>query len=221
MDVDLTFTTPGSMLVHGPPGSGKTTFCAQMFENYTKVTGAKLPIKKFTLFYSNWQEDLYTRLLKALPKDCETNCIHGFNRGHTDADYFQAPTGGIHAVVFDDLNVVFKNKELAAFLFKLCTVMMRHERIHAVIILHSLFSTQMPFLADLRKNVTEIVLLNGTSGATLHSLAKELMPEKPSTLITMAKDAFSHYGHLIISTRSKHPYRTNYFAEIPSIYVPD
>ena len=219
--IDFTVSTPGSILVQGPAGSGKTSFCVELLEQYPKVTGAKLPIKKFTLFYSHWQEELYTRMLRALPKDCEVNCVEGFTKDNTNADEFQAPEGGIHVVVFDDLNIVFKNKDLAGFLFKMCTVMMRHQRIHAIVILHSLFSTQMPFLADLRKNVTEIVLMNGTSGATLQSLAKELMPERPGTLVTMAKDAFSHYGHLIISPRSKFPYRTNYFAEIPITYVPD
>ena len=102
-------TSPGAAIVHGPAGSGKSTFCAQLLEQYPKVTGAKLPIKQFTLFYSNWQEELYSRMLRALPKDCAVKCIEGFTKEHAKGQ-FQAPAGGVHVVVFDDLNLVFKNK---------------------------------------------------------------------------------------------------------------
>lgn len=217
---DFRLACPSATLLSGPPGSGKTVFLTNYVKRFKDLTDTQEPIVKFTLFFGTWQEELYDGILKSLPVDCKSQCYEGIPlEVINNKDYFKRPDIGIHLCIFDDVSRCFKDKDVSSFVFKLVTVLARHNNIQLFIVLHCLHSTDLRVVPDLRKNVNYIIIFNGISFMTLNSLSREILPCRPHVFLAIVKQVFMDCSHLVIALRSKFTFRSHIFDKYPRVHV--
>ena len=210
---ELRLDQPGTIMVYGRSGIGKTTLCDQIIRERKYVF--KNTVKSLFLVYSSWQEKTYGKWRKSFKNNFRAHqgWIDGLSK-----EIFKARNNKseLMLLVLDDVSHQITKKQFQEEILSMVNVKARHCNTIIIILSQqlSMVGTQGEVLRAITRNSNGIVLFaNPLDGVALRTLSLNIFAgeKKPGTALASVLELNSILNgkYLFIDLHATSPVATN------------
>ena len=191
---EFQFLHPFCCIISGPSFSGKTFLVKNLLHNCVSIINT--PPEKIIWLYKHWQP-LYDEISeKVIPK---VEFIRGVPQNLEDDDFVDITARNL--IILDDLMYTCSKDQKINSLF---TEGAHHRNLSVIAINQNLYYNKD---TTQRRNCHYLILFkNPMDKGQIMTLARQMYPENPKTLMHHYDDATSKpYGHLLIDLKASTP----------------